>query len=177
MESITVSVAGLLRTVPLVHVSDSRRIAYLDFMCDAELIAACAERLASDLEFLSFGSIIAPACGSIPLTINVARLLDVPYIVLRKLAPQHAGPYGLPATIIPVPDHGTLVLEHRYLSTIRRAPVVIVDSVLASGNTLRMIAAALENHRVQVAAKAVAVLQGNIDGDADVLHVARLPTY
>jgi len=79
-----IEIAGVKRDLRLFEVKPGLRIAILNILGDVELVEACANELAKQLQDFQYDTILTAESKSIPLAHMLSRATGVPYIVLRK---------------------------------------------------------------------------------------------
>ena len=174
-DSYTVVVGGESFETPLRSLG-SVRIAYLDFLCDIQLVRACVRELAELLPVRS-GAIVVPATGAIPLGFELAALLGRPLVVLRKGRRGYMSPsLSVPVRSIAAEESETLLVETGYLAALRHNPVTLLDTVSSTGSTLRAMRELMAVAGVDVAEAAVAFIEGDLPS-ADILSLGRLPVF
>jgi adenine/guanine phosphoribosyltransferase-like PRPP-binding protein len=166
------------REVPLVEVAPSTHIAYLDFLCDVELIEACANALSKQLQPLRPKTLVAPATGAIPLCFAIARLLNVNMVILRKDSRAHMKQvHAAPVASIAAKTPEQLILEDKYLDGLRGGPVELLDTVATSGSTFRAMEQLMDEVNIKEAARAVAFVEGDSLHPDDFIHIGHLPVF
>lgn len=175
-DAFTVNIGDFERSVPLVAISPGVAIAYLDFLCDRELIHAAGRELARLLAPLRPGCLVAPATGAIPLCYETSCALDVPYVILRKgVRGYMERTLSAPVRSAAAPTDETLLVEERYLALMKYSRVVLLDTVTTSGSTFDAMAALMRAVAVEPIARAVAFVEGeSVDARAYV-HIGTLP--
>jgi adenine/guanine phosphoribosyltransferase-like PRPP-binding protein/SAM-dependent methyltransferase len=167
------------RSVELVPVSKSLSIAYLDFLCDRELVEASALALAEALQGKAIEVIVAPAAGAIPLCYALATALKLPYVILRKDERKHSGQaHAVEVKSIAALQTERLILSEKYLDQLRGKKILLLDTVYSSGSTMRAMSELLQNLGLEVSAKAVVFFEGEGEcPDPGVVCLGVLPLF
>lgn len=174
-----VHVGDFRRNVPLVEVSSGTWMAYLDFLCDRDLVSACAAGLAEQLSQTQFGCLVAPATGAIPLCFAVAELMDVPYVILVKSKRQYMkDAITTSVRSVAALETESLLLEERYVPLLKAcSPVVLLDTVTTSGATIEAMTSMMKACGTPVAAKVVAFVEGHLVDSSEFVHLGTLPIF
>lgn len=175
MEALSISIGDYQQRVPLRQVGDVR-IAYLDFLCDRELVAASAKALADQLAD-DDSAIVVPATGAVPLGYALATLVDRPLVVVRKDRRGYMGDtLGVPVRSVASSDDETLHLERSYVDALRQSGATLVDTVTTSGSTLAAMGALMAAAQVPVHAVAVVFTEG-ASAPPGVISLGHLPVF
>ncbi len=87
----SVTVAGLQRELPIIPVPSGVRLAVFNILGDIEMTKAAGRELASRLTPRDVELIVTTETKSVPLAYEIASLLAVPYVVLRKTYVSYMG--------------------------------------------------------------------------------------
>lgn len=174
----TVRVGDLERAVQLVPVSDTTAIAYLDFLCDRELVEATARELAEVLGPFDVECVVAPEAGAIPLCYVVSTRLEVPHVILRKGVRGYMGStHSARVRSAAAPSQESLLVEDRHLPLLRSSRVALLDTVTTTGSTFEAMTSLMDAQDVNVVVRAVAFVEGDLLDASDYVHLGRLPTF
>lgn len=139
----TLKVAGLTRQLPLCAVSDKLDIAAFIMFSDVELTVACAKDLVK----------IAPPCDvlitaeskGIPLAYEMARQMDIPYVVARKSVKVYTiDPIEVTVNSITTQNPQKLYLGRDEVELLKGKRVLIVDDVISTGESLKALETLVE---------------------------------
>lgn len=180
MDYYEIDICGITRRLPLIQVSKKTRLARLSILGDVELVNVCADRLAERLNGMIFDHLIAPAVAVLPLVHGVAlRMGHKRYVVCRK----SVRPYMVKPVILQPQKHfpkhvDKLVVNGEDANAIRGTRVVILDDVVSTGVTMRMMAKMVEKIGAEVAGKAAVLRQGDqFDNLEDLIYLEELPVF
>ncbi|HEV2251092.1 MAG TPA: phosphoribosyltransferase family protein [Candidatus Limnocylindria bacterium] len=171
-----VAVAGLERDLPIITVPSGVRLAVFNILGDIEMTKAAGRELASRLEPRDPELIVTTETKSVPLAYEIASLLGLPYVVLRKTYVSYMGEAletkvqsittGHPRTIF-------LDAKDRALCGGRR--VAIVDDVISTGSTLHAMRDLMGRAGAQVVAEAAVFTEGDAAQWSEVIALGHLP--
>jgi adenine/guanine phosphoribosyltransferase-like PRPP-binding protein/ubiquinone/menaquinone biosynthesis C-methylase UbiE len=174
-----ITLGAFSRDVALIPVSKGISIAYLDFLCDRELVEASALALAEALQGQDIEVIVAPAAGAIPLCYALATALQLPYVILRKDERKHSGQaHAVEVKSIAALQAERLILSEKYLDQLRGKKILLLDTVYSSGSTMQAMTELLQNLGLEIKGKAVVFFEGEGEcRDRDVLCLGVLPVF
>jgi adenine phosphoribosyltransferase len=155
-------ICGLTRKIPLVHNSKSTLLANVTFLGDIELVNRLADALAARLKKAQVDYFVCPHVKVAPLVHGVAlRLGHKRFIVLRKSIKPYM---ESPLTLRPLPDMPKhvqpLVINGQDAALIKNKNVVIIDDVISTGVTMKMVNKLMEIAGATVLANVAVVKQG-----------------
>lgn len=132
-----INIAGLMRELPIVQVTDNMCIASFVLLGDSQLVikaAAALKPLLPEVDYL----ITAEAKG-IPLVQELARLLEMDrYFVARKsIKPYMVNPFVTEVYSITTQKKQILCLDEVEAQMISGKRVLIVDDVISTGESLK----------------------------------------
>lgn len=171
-----VEVAGLARDLPIIQVASGVHIAVFNILGDIEMTKAAGGALAERLRPLGPEVIVTTETKSVPLAYEIATLLAVPYVVLRKAYLSYMGDaLESKAHSITTGAPRSIFLDAKDRALCARKRVAIVDDVISTGSTL----AAMRDLMTRAGAKVVAESAVFTEGDAErwkgVLALGHLP--
>jgi adenine phosphoribosyltransferase len=171
-----VVVAGLTRDLPIITVPSGVRLAVFNILGDIEMTHAAGRELAARLHWSKPDIIVTTETKSVPLAYEIASLLELPYLVLRKTYVSYMGEAlesklqsittGRPRTIF-------LDAKDRALCSGKR--VAIVDDVISTGSTLHAMRDLMGRAGAQVVAEAAVFTEGDAEQWKDVIALGHLP--
>ena len=156
MEYYTLDICGLKRDLPLIQVGRKTRLAQLSILGDVELVDCLTDKFAEKLKNIDVDYLVGPEVKVVPLLHEVAkRLGHQRYIVCRK----KVKPYMVaPVILEPLPYFPKhvkqLVLNGSDAQLLKGRKVVVIDDVISTGVTMRMMLKLME----KVGAKVVKIL-------------------
>jgi adenine phosphoribosyltransferase len=177
----TLKLCGLTRKLPLEAISKNTRIAGFNVLGDVELVEKVSRALADKLRGIKFDYLVGPEVKVVPLIHEMAKKLEKKrYVICRKsIKPDMV----LPVILKPLPYFPKhvkpLVIDGADRDLLTGKRVVIVDDVVSTGVTLRMVKKLMEMIGAQVVATVAVIRQGEgqFDGVGDLIYLAQLPIF
>lgn len=181
MKTFTLHICNLTRELPIVHISKKTKLANFSILGDVELVDALADKLTEMIKPLSFDYLICPDVKIVPLVHGVAKRLGRKrYMVCRKsIKPYMVSPVIL-KPLPHFPKHVKQIVlngpEAKELATKR---VIIVNDVVSTGTTMRMMKKLMKNIGAHVVACVAVIKQGDqpLDDLSDLLYLQKLPIF
>ena len=176
----TLKICGLTRKLPLSYISKKTRLANFSILGDVELVDRLADTLAEKLKKIMFDYLVALEVKVVPLVHGVAKRLNHRrFIVCRKsIRPYMVKPIVL-KPMAHFPKHvKPLVIDSKDAQLIAGKKVVVIDSVISTGVTMRMMKKLMEKVGARPV-KLVAVLrQGEqFDRFENLMWLAEIPIF
>lgn len=136
----TLTICGLTRKLPIKAVSKNTKLASFNILGDRELVDAIANELHTHLISYEFDIIVGPESKVVPLLHILSQKFNHPrYVVCRKSIKPHM---VSPIVLEPQPHFPRhvkqLVIDGNDVDLIRGKNVAIVDDVVSTGVTMRM---------------------------------------
>lgn len=162
METYTIELYGLKRTLPLVHIGRQTKLANFTLLGDIELVDALADAFTEKLKTYSFNYMVAVEVKVVPLVHGIAkRLGHKRFVVCRK----RVKPYMVePIIMRPPPSYPKhvlpLVINGNDAQFLKRKRVIVMDDVVSTGMTMRLMHALMEKIGATVVACAAVLRQG-----------------
>ena len=172
----TLKVAGLIRQLPLCAVSDKLDIAAFIMFSDVELTVACAKDLVK----------IAPPCDvlitaeskGIPLAYEMARQMDIPYVVARKSVKVYTiDPIEVTVNSITTQNPQKLYLGRDEVELLKGKRVLIVDDVISTGESLKALETLVERAGGKIVGQAAVLAEGDAADRKDIFYLEKLPLF
>ncbi|MEK7127831.1 MAG: phosphoribosyltransferase family protein [Patescibacteria group bacterium] len=184
METYTLELCGLKRELPLAFVGRTTQLASFSLLGDAELTTKIAEKLHKILKQVQDDNgeciIVGPEVKVVPLLQELAgKLGHKKYIVCRKsVKPGMLNPIIL-KPLPHFPKHvKQLVLDGQDAKLLNGKKVVIIDDVISTGVTMRMMAHLMKKIGAEVVLMAAVLKQGEqFDKFDNLLTLAELPVF
>lgn len=174
----TLSLGALTRELPLHKVRPGLAIAVLNILGDVELTETAAGLLAERLTDRGVETIVTPEAKSIPLAYALARLIELPYVVLRKSYKSYMGQAISGTTESITAGHEqTLYLDSKDRVLIADRRIAIVDDVVSTGSTLAAARELVERAGGGIVAEAAICTEGDPRAWPDVIALAHLPLF
>jgi adenine phosphoribosyltransferase len=181
VEFYNLEICNLTRQLPLKKISKNTHLANFNILGDLELVEAISQELSKKLKKYNFDYLVGPAVKVVPLIHQLAeKLKHSHYIICRK----SVKPYMVsPVILKPLPHFpkhvDQLVLDGPDSELLKNKKVVIVDDVVSTGVTMRMIDKLMEKVNAKVVAHAAAIRQGQnqFDEISNFIYLAELPIF
>lgn len=180
MDMYTISICGLQRSLPLAHVGKHTRLANFTFLGDIELVDRLADTFAEKLRLLAFDYVVGTDVKTVPLAHGIAkRLGHHRFVVCRK----SVKPYMVnPIVLKPLeyyPKHiRPLVINGTDAALLRGKKVVVIDDVVSTGMTMRMMGGLMTRVGAHIMHYATVLKQGKqFDHLPNLIYLAELPIF
>jgi adenine phosphoribosyltransferase len=174
MKYYTLKVGKVRRKLPIVALSPKIKIASFNLLGDRELVEVLAQQIAERLKGIDFDYLVGPEVKVVPLLHELSKLLGKPrYIVCRK---QLHGYMVSPKKTRRKPG---LVIDGKDVELIDKKKVVILDDVVSSGHTMRIVKELMEISGARVVAM-VAVFRQGIKDESELeglIYLGTLPLF
>jgi adenine phosphoribosyltransferase len=176
-----IKICGLPRRLPLIPISKNTKIASFNILGDAELTKKAAQSLSKKLSKYKFDYLVGPEVKVVPLIYELAaRLGHKKYVICRK----SVKPYMINPTILKPLSHfpkhvRPLVIDGTDKEMLSGKRVVIVDDVVSTGVTIRMIKYLMDKIAAEVVATASIIRQGEKQFDEinNFIYLVELPIF
>ena len=171
-----VVVAGLDRDLPIIAVPSGVRLAVFNILGDIEMTKAAGKELAARLRPSQPELIVTTETKSVPLAYEIASLMGLPYVVLRKTYVSYMGE-ALESKVqsITTGHPRTIFLDAKDRALCNGKRVAIVDDVISTGSTLRAMRDLVGRAGAQVVAEAAVFTEGDKEQWTDVVALGHLP--
>lgn len=176
----TIKICGIERELPLIKVGKNTSIASFSILGDVELCNALADKMADELKNKDFDFLVGPEVKVVPLIHGIAvRLKHKRYVVCRKSIKSYM---RKPVKVIPLshfPKHvRPLVIDGFDAELLRDKKVYIIDDVVSTGVTMRMMKYLMNKVNATVVGYFSAIKQGEQFDKLDNLNfLAELPIF
>jgi adenine phosphoribosyltransferase len=176
-----ITICGLARELPIKAVSKNTKLANFNFLGDVELVEKISKQLKKKLQKYDFDYIVGPEVKVVPLLNTLAKeFKHSKYVVCRKTIKR----YMIKPTILKplpyFPKHiKPLVIDGPDANLLRRKKVAIVDDVVSTGVTMRMLRKLMENIEAEIVVTAAVIKQGEkqFDEIKNFVYLATLPIF
>lgn len=176
-EYYTVQVAGLTRHFPLLEVAPGVRIALFNMLGDVEVVKGAARELAKKLP-VDGEVIVTPAEKSIPLAYELAAVMGIPYVVVRKeCKPYMINSLSAQVVSITTGEPQVLWLDGKDRELIAEHKVILVDDVVSTGSTLKGLRDLMEQAQGEIVAEAAVFTEGDPEKWRDIVALGNLPVF
>ncbi len=180
MKYYDLEICGLKRKLPLINISKNTQLASFSILGDVELVDKLADKIASELKAINFDYLVGPEVKVVPLVHGVAkRLGQKKYIVCRKSVKINM---ISPVILKPLP-HFPKHIKHLVINgvdaeSVKGKKVVIIDDVVSTGVTMRMMTKLMEKVGANVVKKIVVLKQDKqFDKIEDLIYLAEIPIF
>jgi len=180
MEYYTLKLCGLTRKLPLARISKNTSLASFSILGDVELVDRVADRLIEKLQTLSFDYLVGPEVRVVPLIHEIAKRLNHKRFVICR---QQVRSYMVsPIIVKPLPFFPKhvqpLVIDGPDALLLKNKKVAIIDDVISTGVTLRMIKKLMEKVNAKITATAAIIQQGEpFNPLPDLIYLGHLPIF
>jgi len=178
MDYYDLQICGLKRKLPLIQVGKRTRIASFSILGDVELCNALSDVIAEKLADKKFDYLVGPEVKVVPLIHGVAvRLKHTRYAICRKSIKSYM---YKPIKVTPLshfPKHvRPLVLDGPESEALKGKSVYIIDDVISTGVTMRMMTYLMKKIGAKVEGYFAVIKQGDQFDKLDNLeYLAQLP--
>ena len=171
-----VQVAGVTRDLPIITVPSGVRLAVFNILGDIEMTKAAGRELATRLTAHRPELIVTTETKSVPLAYEIASLLGVPYVVLRKTYVSYMGE-ALETKVqsITTGSPRTIFLDAKDRALCGGKRVAIVDDVISTGSTLHAMRDLVGRAGGEIVAEAAVFTEGDAEQWKDVVALGHLP--
>ena len=181
MEYYSLEICNLKRQLPIKAVGRTSSLASFSILGDVELVEKVADQLVEKLSDFEFDCLAGPESKVVPLLHVISKKLGHPrYVVCRKSIKSYM---VSPVVLKPLPYFPkhvkSLVLDGVDAELIRNKRVVIIDDVVSTGVTMRMMKKIVEQAEGKVVACAAVIRQGENQFDTidNFIYLATLPIF
>jgi adenine phosphoribosyltransferase len=180
MKTYTLELCGVKRELPLTAVGRTTQLANFSLLGDVELTRLIAKELSLKFKSLTFDCFVGPEVKVVPLLQELAGQLDYKkYVVCRKsIKPGMLAPIIL-KPLPHFPKHvKQLVLDGRDATFLKGKKVIIIDDVISTGVTMRMMTHLMTKVGAEVVLMAAVLKQGKqFDKFDNLLTIGELPVF
>lgn len=172
------TLCGLQRKLPLTYVSKNTKLAQFSILGDVELVDKLADEVSNLLKTLDIDYIVGPEVKVVPLIHGIAKRLGHPrFIVCRKSVRPYMGKPIILKPLPHFPKHSKpLVISEEDALLIKNKNVAIIDDVISTGVTMRMMNKLMEKVGAKVIKQVVVIKQGEqFDQFPNLVHFGELP--
>lgn len=175
-ESYDITIGGkVYRSLPIVPVSESIKVAFLKLYGDTELTEVAASEL-STLVSTNVDILIGPESGGILLAHLVSSKTNIPYILARKKQrPNMVQPLSVGVKTIGTSISQKLWIDDEDILKIKGKKVAIIDEVISSGATVLALTTLVEMAGGKIVQKLAVATEG--EEDLSVSKLIHLPVF
>ena len=173
-----VEIDGTRRALPLFEVAPGLRIAVFNLLGDTEVVGAAAGALEPRIRSLDAHALVTAETKSVPLVYELARLLQKPWVVLRKAYKPYMGDALREEThSITTGAPQTLFLDEKDKPHVVGRRVVLVDDVISTGSTVEAMRRLMDAVGATVVAEAAVFTEGDAPRQDEVISLGHLPLF
>ena len=172
-----INIAGLIRELPIVQVTDNMAIASFVLLGDSQLVLKAAAELLPRLPEVDY--LITAEAKGIPLVYEMARQLgDERYLIARKAVKLYMKePHTVEVRSITTAKKQTLFIDKSDADYMRGKRVVIVDDVISTGESLFAVEKLVKESGGTVAGRMAILAEGDAKYRDDILYLEELPLF
>lgn len=177
MKTYSIEIAGYIRHLPIVPITDKLSIANFNLLGDVELVRASALEIAAKLPHVDV--LITAEAKGIPLIYELSKILNLPrYIVARKQIKNYMyKPLIHEVYSITTPEKQLLILDYDDAAFLNYKRVAIIDDVISSGSSLNALESLVNKAGGEIIAKAAILIEGESLERTDIIHLNKLPLF
>ena len=180
MKYYSLSICGLKRKLPLAHISKKTLLANFSILGDVELVDTLADALAKKLKEYKFDYLVGLEIKVVPLVHGIAkRLGQKRFILCRKsVKPYMASPVIL-KPLSHFPKHvRPLVIDGKDAKLLKNKKVIIIDTVISTGVTMRMAKKIMEKVKAEPVLMIAVLRQGDqFDKFDNLFYLQEIPLF
>ena len=171
-------VAGCVRQLPVLNISDTLAIAGFVILGDTEIVIqtakALAEKIPKDTDI-----ILTAETKGIPLAAEMARCLGMKrYIVARKSVKAYMeNPISVEDESITTQGKQHLYLSQEDVQLIQGKKVLLVDDVISTGGSMKAMKELAEKAGATVIGEAAILAEGDAAKRKDIIFLEPLPLF
>ena len=176
-ESYQLTVAGIIRDLPVIAIGEHLAIASFVLLGDTEMAAKSAIALADVVPEADV--IMTAEAKGIPLVQELSRICQMPhYVVARKSVKSYMyDELKLEVKSITTDKVQTLVLDGKDAELIRGKRVLLVDDVISTGESLDAMQKLVEAAGAVLVGKAAILAEGDAADRDDIIFLEPLPLF
>ncbi len=170
------TIAGLVRRLPLCKVEDKMSIAAFVMFNDVELTKVCATEILSKAP--EFDILFTAEAKGIPLVYEMARQSGKPYLVARKGSKLYmSDPKVVEVRSITTNRDQQLVMDIDEINLMTGKKVLIADDVISTGGSLLAMEKIVELAKGNIVCRAAVLAEGVAAQRDDLLFLNELPLF
>jgi adenine phosphoribosyltransferase len=176
-----IEICGLKRQLPLKAISRHTKIATLNILGDVELVEKAATELSNQLDSIKFDCFVGPEVKVLPLIHELSKKMKLDrYVICRKNIPFYMVSPIILKPLPYFPKHiEQLVVDGTDSQFLKGKKVIVVDDVVSTGVTMRMISKMMEKVGAEIVAYMSIIRQGNNQFDKleNFFYLKELPIF
>lgn len=170
------TIAGCKRRLPLCAVNDKLDIAAFIMFSDVEITVASARALVEKAPECDI--IITAECKGIPLAYEMAKQMNIPYVVARKSTKLYMiNPVSVKVKSITTAAEQTLYISESEAEMMKGKRVLIADDVISTGESLSAIEKLVESAEGNIVGRCAVLAEGDAAERDDIFYLEKLPLF
>lgn len=173
----TLEVAGLIRELPIVELTENLSIASFVILGDTELVVNAAPLLAKKIPEAEV--LVTAEAKGIPLIYELSKVLNMKkyYVARKSTKPYMDNPLINEVVSITTQKKQLLCLDQKDALEIKNKRVAIIDDVISTGESIKALEELIEKAGGQVVAKAAILAEGTATEREDIIYLGKLPLF
>jgi adenine phosphoribosyltransferase len=172
-----IKLCGLKRDLPLFEAAPGVKIAIFNILGDSQIVKKAARALAKKLPE-NAQALVTPEVKSIPLAYELSLLLNLPYVVTRKIKkPYMKQSLKQKVVSITTGKPQTIWLDGKDKNLLTKKKVILIDDVVSTGSTLKGLRALMKKAQAKVVAEAAIFTEGDVKKWQKIICLGNLPVF
>lgn len=171
---------GLKRQLPLTHISKNTQLAQFSILGDVELVDKLADAIAKIIQDSQIDYVVGPEVKVVPLVHGIAKRLGHDrFVICRKSIRPYMNKPIILRPLSHFPKHSKpLVISDEDAKLLNNKNVAIIDDVISTGVTMRMMNKLMEKVGAKVITRIAVIKQGKqFDEFPNLIYFAELPIF
>ncbi len=175
--SYTLKIAGIVRQLPIIQISNHVKIASFVTLGDRELVEKVAPILVEKLPEVDI--LVTAEAKGIPLVYEMAKILNMKhYIVARKSIKAYMNePFLIEVQSITTNEKQILCLDQKDVELIKGKKVALIDDVISTGESIRALEQLVVKAGAKVITKAAILAEGDAAKRKDIIFLQTIPIF
>lgn len=170
-----IKICNSQRDLPLFEATQGVKIAIFNLLGETQLVHKIALALAKKLP-KNAQVIITPEVKSISLAYELATVMKLPYIVVRKIhKPYMVGSISTDVITMTTGKLQTIYLDGKDLKLIKGKKVIVVDDVISTGGTLEGLRQLMKKSGSKIIAESAVFTEGDPKKWKNIISLGNLP--
>lgn len=177
MKAFKMTISGVERELPYIHINDTLAYAAFISMGDVEILEATAKDLVEKIGDVDI--VITAEAKGIPIAHEVSRLLGhKDYVVARKSVKTYMeNVISQDVQSITTAEPQKLYLADTEVAKLKGKRICVVDDVISTGESLKSIELLAEQAGGTVVSRAAILAEGDAANRDDLIFVKKLPLF